>query len=109
VNTIQLSDKAKAKMYEYGIPEYMHGGLIRYFENRLPPGDFLQAVLSNDLFEAFARADEINTYAMKAYVVWLVNQVPGRGSGIWGSREAVKNWLEGEDEDEEELFVSGTS
>jgi len=87
-----LSERSIEKMTEYGIPEYMQGGLIRYFNSRIPPGDFLTAVLSNDLMEAYARADERNTHAMKAYTMWLYNCPPGRPNG-WGSREAVDKWL----------------
>lgn len=39
-----LTEQQKLKMAEYGIPDYMHGGIIRYYENRIPPGGFLAAV-----------------------------------------------------------------
>ena len=34
----KLTEKQKLKMDEYGIPEYMHGGIIRYYENGISPG-----------------------------------------------------------------------
>jgi len=87
---MKLSDRNKEKMTEYGIPEYMHGALIRYVEQRIPPGDSLSAVLQNDLMEAFARADENNRNALYAYSMWLYNQAP---HNCYGSPEAYKEWL----------------
>ncbi len=91
----ELGERRIAKMTEYGIPEYMQGGLIRYFENQIPPGNFLTAILQNDLMEAFGRADETNRYSMRAYVIWLYNAAPGRPNG-WGSPKAVSEWLAGQ-------------
>ena len=94
--SIQLGQNNIDKMTEYGIPEYMQDGLIRYFENRIPPGHFLTAVLENALMEAFIHADDTNQHCMKSYVMWLYNCAPMRSHGAWGSREAVKKWLDGE-------------
>ena len=77
------------------LPDYMVGGLVRYFNNRIPPGSFLTAILSNDLYEAAARADNTNQMYLSQYVMWLHNYAPGRHSGSWGSPEAVKEWLRG--------------
>jgi len=87
---MKLTEQQIAKMSEYGIPGGMAGGLIRYFENRIPPGDFLTAVLENDLMEAFGRADMQNEHCMKAYCTWLYNQAP---IGSYGTKQAVINWL----------------
>ena len=75
----------------------MQGGLIRYFNNRIPPGDFLIAVLENNLVEAVGRADEENVHCLKAYTMWLYNVPPGRPNG-WGSPAAVNKWLQGPEE-----------
>jgi len=88
---MKLSDKALAALETY-VPRHMHGGLIRYFEDHLPPGHFLTAVLAGDLFEAIARADDVNKQALPGYVLWLFNYIPGRPNG-WGSYEAVKKWV----------------
>lgn len=93
--TYQLNEQQIEKMTEYGIPEYMQGGLIRYFNNRIPPGHFLTAVLENNRMVAFSRADETNREAMHSYCMWLYNQAPGRPHG-WGSPEAVHEWLMGD-------------
>ena len=71
--------------------------VLAYFEQRRPTGDFLAAVLSNDLIGAYSHADDSNTRAMRDYVFWLYNYAPGRSSGVWGSREAVAAWLSGKD------------
>lgn len=39
----------------------------------LPGGSFVQSVVNNNLSESFARADSINTQALKFYVVLLDN------------------------------------
>ena len=88
---MKLSDQQKAKMSEYGIPSYMHGALTRYYENGLGPGNFLTAVINNDLSEAVGRADEANVVALKAYVMWFYNQAP---MGSWGSPGAAEKWIE---------------
>ncbi len=61
----------------------------RYVKNAIPPGGFLTAVLSNDLKEAFGRADDINLDHMKEIVVYCYNEIP---SNCWGSREAMADW-----------------
>lgn len=63
----------------------------RYIELGIPPGDFLWAVLTNDLREAFGRADEGNIRAMFEIVCWLWNYAPAM---CWGDEERVKNWLD---------------
>lgn len=62
----------------------------RYVDHRIPTGGFLEAVLSNDLREAFGRADIQNRYLMFDIVSYLYSEVP---SACWGSPERVKNWL----------------
>ena len=71
--------------------------VLAYFEQRRPTGDFLAAVISNDLVGAFSHADDSNTRAMRDYVFWLYNYAPARSIGVWGSREAVAAWLSGRD------------
>ncbi len=89
---MKLSDEQKLAMSEHGIPEYMHGGLVRYYENGIEPGSFLTAVLNNDLKEAFGRADDTNQHCMRSYVMWLYNHAPG---GSWGFSGATDKWLNG--------------
>jgi hypothetical protein len=43
----------------------------------LSVGDFLQAIINNDLTEAVHRADELNRTALWLYVAFLYNVAPG--------------------------------
>lgn len=54
-------------------------------------GHFLMAVLSNDLREAFARADDLNRPVLFQIMGYCNNEIPGN---CWGSPEVVKAWLE---------------
>ena len=75
------------------LPHHCQDGLREYIEHRRPVGDFLYAVLSNDLKEAFVRADDINIERMFDYVKFLYSQAP---SPCWGSPEKVQKWLKGD-------------
>ena len=79
------------KFRQFYIPERMMGGLLRYINNRIPPGDFLSAVLCNDLREACGMADDENLENIPAYIGYLYNEAP---APCWGSREKVQAWLE---------------
>lgn len=75
-----------------GLPEHIRGGIKRYIEEKIPPGGFLTAVLSNDLVRSFASADHVNRHMMFDIVKWLYNEAP---KNCWGSPERVKAWLNG--------------
>jgi len=75
----------------FRIPDYMRPALDRYVREGLAPGDFLRAVLCNDLVEAAGRADGNNARNLVAYVGFMYNVMP---SGCWGSPENVKAWIE---------------
>jgi len=64
--------------------------LRRYVDDRCPTGDFLYAVLSNDLFEAMGRADENNRAALFDICKYIWNELP---SICWGSPEKVRAWF----------------
>jgi hypothetical protein len=72
------------------IPDYTMAALQRYIRDRVPTGGFLEAVLSNDLREACARADENNERVLPELVAYLYNEAP---RNCWGSRELYKAWL----------------
>ncbi len=55
------------------------------------PGGFLTAVLSNQLFQAFAAADEFNGQHIAEIVVWIYNNLP---AGCWGSPSRVSDWAQ---------------
>lgn len=73
------------------LPEYTRDALIDYLRYGLPPGSFLTAVLSNDLYEAVKRADDDNRRALADFVIILANYVP---IDAWGSPDDVQAWIE---------------
>lgn len=80
----------KTRLLQSHVPEGLHEGLIEYVAARRPTGHFLLAVLSNDLHEACARADEDNRVHLFALVFFLRNYAP---AACWGSRDRVVAWL----------------
>lgn len=74
------------------LPEHIRSAMKRYIENRIAPGDFLMAVLSNDLMGAMGKADIINRRRIYDICCFLYNEAPAT---CWGSPEMVKRWLEG--------------
>ena len=74
---------------EDAIPESTLETLQAWIKTGRPMGDFCDAVVSNNLQEAFARADEHNIRAMFHTVCWMYNNAP-RGS--WGSPKCLKEW-----------------
>ncbi|MCR4300672.1 MAG: hypothetical protein NUV51_03605 [Sulfuricaulis sp.] len=75
---------------DWYIPDRMMEALTRYVEQHVPTGDFLLAVLENNLSEAVGRADDENLQNLPAYVAYLYNEVP---STCHGSPEKVTAWL----------------
>ncbi len=71
------------------LPEHMQEAARRYIEEGEMPGDFLVAVLENNLTRAFGRADEVNRSAMWQWCLWLHNEIP---MGAWGSAANVLAW-----------------
>jgi len=72
------------------LPYRMQEVARAYVEDRHRPGDFLLAVLTNDLVGAFGHADAINAVAMAQWASWLYNEAP---STCWGSHDKVQRWL----------------
>lgn len=67
--------------------------LKRYQFHHIPTGDFLKAVLSNNLIDAIGRADDCNLQDIHEICSYVYNEMP---SASWGSPEKVKSWLKGE-------------
>ena len=73
------------------IPEGVLSELYNYVQTRRPTGDFLYAVLTNDLLSAFAHADQDSVAGMPGLIRFIYWEVePGY---CWGSPEKVKAWL----------------
>jgi hypothetical protein len=64
--------------------------LHRYVQKGIPTGGFLEAVLSNDLFGALARADETNRTRLFEIVSFIHCFLPSRSHG---SPERVSDWI----------------
>lgn len=73
------------------IPDHMMRALRRYIDHHIPVGDFLEAVISNDLSGAVARADGDNMALIPTYVCWLYNEAPAL---CWGNARRYDEWLD---------------
>lgn len=79
-------------MLKYDIlPEHMRHGMKLYIEKGIPGGDFMTAVLENNLVEAFQRADNTNLDHMTEWARFLYWEMP---SEAWGSPEKVQAWID---------------
>ncbi len=77
------------------IPEPTMQSLRAYASgDRIPPGSFLYAVLTNNLKGAFGAADEKNIAAMFEIVSYMYNKLPSISQG---SPERVRDWLNKEE------------
>lgn len=72
------------------IPDRTLKTLEKYVKDGIPTGDFLFAVLTNNLTNAVLRADEGNLAAIREIMLYVYNEVP---SEAWGTEEKVKAWL----------------
>lgn len=73
------------------LPERMRGGVERYIERGIEPGDFLSAVIRNNLKEAVGRADDENANLLAVYVRYFYSHAPYQ---CWGSPERFKAWID---------------
>lgn len=72
------------------IPSLVALRLIEYVEHGQRTGDFLRAVINNDLKDAVGRADSESKQALADIVGWLHNFAP---SGCWGRPGAYEGWI----------------
>lgn len=75
---------------EWYIPDRMGGGIERYVKHGIKPGDFLTAVIENDLHMTLSRADDENLKNLSAYVGYFYNEVP---QSAWGSKAKMNAWM----------------
>ena len=73
-----------------GLPVRMWGGIKRYLSDGIPPGDFLTALISNDLLGCVSHADDENVLLLHHYIKFLYNGVPGN---CWGSPKRFEEWI----------------
>lgn len=91
------------KFDEFYIQDHMMEGIKRYVEDGIKPGDFLQAVICNNLSKAVWRADKKNMKNLIAFVAYFYNEVP---STIHGSKENMEAWIELKREEREKQNAS---
>lgn len=72
------------------IPERMREALLRYVLSGIHPGDFLTAVICNNLRAAVMGADDENIHLLREYLWWFYNIAP---SSCHGSPEKFEDWL----------------
>ena len=72
--------------------EHVVWALEEYAQFRIGKGGFLTAVLENDLFKAFNRADLENGRNLSLICKYIWNYLPGSS---WGSPAKVDQWLKG--------------
>lgn len=71
------------------IPPHMQEAILAYVNTGRMTGDFLRAVVTNDLFNAVGRADRVNLPLIPLYVRWLYNRAP---LACFGSPETLLEW-----------------
>ena len=71
------------------IPAHMQWSMEAWIFDGHKPGDFLTAVLENNLEQSFGRADETNRAALFNYCRFLYSDAP---IGCHGSKENFASW-----------------
>jgi hypothetical protein len=74
-----------------GLPDHLRDGMRRYFEARIRPGRFLNAVLEGDLVGTVLFADENSLGQLPTVIRWLRDTPP---ISTWCSRERVNAWVD---------------
>lgn len=72
------------------IPVDMQDGIKRYVIEKLRPGNFLSAIITNDLRGAVGHADAVNLPLISLYVRWFYNRAP---AACHGSNRQMEEWL----------------
>jgi hypothetical protein len=69
------------------IPEGVRAGLERYVKHNITPGQFLKAVICNDLKTAVFCADKDNINLLPLYVRWFDRYFPN----LYGKENFIKH------------------
>lgn len=93
------------------IPECTKHALREWTLHAQTPGHFVEAVLRNDLHDAFDRADDDNLEALQLIVSWIHNELPqdawlspGRRRAAQGP-DAEEDSLSFRDDDRQQLYL----
>jgi len=85
-----MPDTNDFAIHYHTLPEHMRDAAREYVEGHHMPGDFLQALFSNNFIGVFKHGDETNLAAIQTWATWLYNEAPG---GCWGSRLMMEAWV----------------
>ena len=70
--------------------DYMVGGMKRYLEDGIQPGEFLYGLLTNDLSNTWSYADDNNRKHIGDWLLFLKYEVPCE---CHGSVSKVTQWM----------------
>lgn len=84
----------KATSPEYNLPQHTVTQLKDWHFMGVMPGDFLRGVLSNNLHDAFSRADSENLRALPRIVKFLYNQMPTACHQLSNATSRIWAWQE---------------
>jgi len=108
-STQGLSQTANGTEYYFNglkIKPVMLTAIHNYVEQGIIPGNFLQAVITNDLFKAVGYADADNLVALPAFVGYFKWEVSG---DCHGSKEIMQAWVEKRCKSLDESSIGGLS
>lgn len=83
--------RAHVAFRQLGLPEYCWAGIQAYVLTGRPVGDFLTALLRNDLKAACMHADGYNQRVLFQWGSFLYRWMPG---GAWMSEDNIREWRE---------------
>lgn len=72
------------------VPAHLRAGVLRYLVDHVRPGQFLSAVLRNDLADAVLRGDDQSLAGLRDLVLFLHNHAPAQSHGSEANFDA---WL----------------
>ena len=85
-----IQDTQEYHFREWRIRAEMVAALHLYVTRRAPLGDFLRAVVSNDLKGACGHADDDNLYNLPAFAAYMYNEMP---AAVQGSEKRYEEWI----------------
>lgn len=72
------------------IPDHTRAGVIRYIEQGIRPGSFLEGVFANDLIKTATHAMPDSLVSLRDYAIFIYNYAPDE---CYGSREKLEAWI----------------
>lgn len=75
---------------ERTIPNYMHDSIAFYLENGVPPGEFLEGIITKNLDKCVAHADRTNIWLIPVYYAFFYTYAP---QDSWGDQYVMEDWI----------------